>query len=200
MCSANNSFEPSPGGPFKRLGKVLRVCVRQLDAASVNLDDALQTMEDLVKERLGLESLLPPDHAKRRPRDPKDQPVVAYARSVALKWTSVDCLEAVVDGRRVVLSRMLGLLLELLVARGGSVSSPTRFGWKTRSELRFQMGDKTGRKVSQHAFETQLSRLKGKLRDQAGLGTLIQRNGRFLVRFVREEDVAEEEGGSALRL
>ena len=200
MGSANNPFDPWPEGVINRLGKILRACAVRIDTISVDVDDVMQTLGELASQRSGLVAPLPPRKAKRRRSDEEGQRVIAYARSVVLKWTSVDSLEAVIDGQRVVLPRTLGLLLELLAARDGAATGLARSGWKTRRELRLRMAEKTGRKVSQHALENQLSRLRKVLHEQAGLGALIRRNGRFLVRFARAEDVAEEEGASPLPL
>jgi hypothetical protein len=198
MSSADHAGEPRSERLLRSLAKKVRECAKQIDTASVLVDDVEQTLGDLAKQHSGLGAVLPPSKPKSRPSDQKDPPEVAYARSVALKWISADSLEAVVDGRRVELPRTLGLLLELLVARDGTATAQARFGWKKRSELRLEMAEKTGRKVKPHAFENQLSRLRKALSEQAGLGGLIRCDGRLHVRFARQEDVAAEEGASLL--
>ena len=183
MGRAWKPISTRPHKVLKRLDQVssvLEVVTQQIDEVGLAVDDIKQTLADLVQGEAGLSALLPPGNAKR-PRPKRNSKLVSYATSVELKWGLRDA-EARINGQTVHLSIKLGLLLEILLS-GDSSSADTGAGWISRVELRSRLGEKTGELVVPHTLEGLLSRLRGELREQAGLEGLIHSERRRGVRL-----------------
>jgi hypothetical protein len=193
MARELNSPPPVPPRPLDALAKLPDVCeilTAWLDYVNEVADSTVQTLNAVVREKPELLPLLQQIKGKGRRLTVKAQQLVTYARLADLKWGPVYAY-LFIDGQTVRLPPKLGLLADLLLAEGSPLSAQARVGWKSRKSLRLELAKRTGRKVSKHALENLICRLKEALRTQAGLDWLLQKGGPLGVRFALQKYVSE---------
>jgi hypothetical protein len=178
------SLHTAPQKVLDRLSDVLECfddLVEQIDTVSVAVDDIKLTLGDLAREKPELNALLPPLKGKNpeKMKDPISPP--SWVSSVELKWF-MDTATAAIDGQTLLLSRTLGLFLQILLAEDASAAGEAREGWKTREELAERLAMQTNSPVSRHVIENLVCRLKKELR-RCGLDGLVQCDRRSGVRI-----------------
>lgn len=193
MSCMIKAIQTPPRKVLTVLRRVLEACddlafdfAKKLDKMSLDIDDVRQTLGELAQQNPGINAELQPGEGKRRPKKEQPHQAPTYFASVKLSW-ALRGAKAAIDGRSVHLSPKLGMLLEILLAEDGSPSGNSRNGWKARKELALRLGKQTGHRISKHALENLISRLKKELQDQAGLGTLVQCERRLGVRVALQK-------------
>jgi len=203
MFRSLNPPPPPPANPFAVLMMLPQICellAAWLDWLNEVMDSVAQSYNAKSREQPELKLPVQQLSGTSRRRKAKGPALARFARSVTLKWGPVSA-QLVVDGQTVGLPRTLGILAELLLDDAGFPSAQAGSGWKLRKDLRLRMAKRTSRQISKHAFENQLSRLKGALRAGAGLDWLVETGGHLGVRFALQKylPAADPAPGSGIK-
>ncbi len=197
MARDLNPPPPPPDDPFDGLRKLPEVCetlAAWLDYMNLITDSSAQTLNELFRTRPELFAELLGLKGKGRKPRAKGPPLARFALSATLKWGPVSA-QLFVDGRTVRLSPTLGILAELLLD-DGPLTAQTSSGWKPREDLRLRLAKRSGRKIKKGTFDNLIYRLKKALRNQAGLGWMVETGGPLGVRFALQKYVPRSDPGS----
>jgi len=194
MSRTKRPFASGPQHVLPRLAEMVEVCddvAIQLDNLGVAIDDIKQTLGDLARSRPDLNALLAPVGLNSSKKSRSTPASARYASAVTLSWAGPRA-EVVIDGKTVTLPRMVGLLMEALLSEAPDpFGAPIRDGWHSRQALELSLTSRAGTKVSKHALENLICRLKEKLRQQAALGEIVQVNGQRDVRIGLEKHLVQ---------